>query len=103
MKISLENRAIQSLIKIYILLIIGFYPLALMHKDEYAIAPLTIKGVLFSAFLGFCCNFGLLFTLSKTGRRWKWITLCCLIFSAASSWLIFYLPAINPVSFMSDE
>ena len=103
MNLSVKSKYIQIAIKVYLVLIIGFYPLALIYKDEYSVPPIKLEGVLFSVLLGMICNPGLFLTLTSFGLRWKKITLCFLIISAASSWFIFYLPSVNPMASISDE
>lgn len=103
MKIRITDARIQKSMKGFFALIIGFYPLAFMYKDEYQIIPLKIEGVLSSLFTGVILNSGLLMALTNFGLRWKKMTIIMLILSAISSWFIFYLPSANPTSTLSNE
>lgn len=100
--LNIKDKIVQNLIKVYLVIMIGFYPLALMYKDEYNVVPIKIEGVLYSVFLGLIVNSGLLLVLTDLGLRWKKITFCILVMSAASSWFIFYLPTVNPMASISD-
>lgn len=103
MKIRIVDPIIHNLIKVFLTLIVGFYPLAFIYKDEYQIVPVTLEGVLVSLLLGVICNLGLFLPLTNFGSRWKKLTLVTLLLSAVSSCLIFYLPSANPISSLTDE
>ena len=101
--LNIKDKIVQNLIKVYLVSIIGFYPLALMYKDEYNIIPIKLEGVLYSVFFGTIFNTGLFLALKDLGLRWKKVTLCILLMSASSSWFIFYLPSANPMASVSDD
>jgi hypothetical protein len=102
MNLSIKNKSIQISVKIYLIFIIGFYPLALMYKDAYQVVPIKLEGVLYSIFVGMIFNLGLFMSLTDFGLKWKKLTLCFLLISAATSWFIFYLPSVNPMASISD-
>ena len=102
-KLIITNPIMQSLIKIFLGLIVGFYQLAMMYKEEYQIIPIKLEVVVVSMLLGVFFNAGLILTLTNFGLIWRKTTMSILLLSAASSWFIFYFPAANPTSSLSDE
>jgi hypothetical protein len=102
-KLIITNPIMQSLIKIFLGLIVGFYPLAMMYKEEYQIIPLRLESVVVSMLMGLFFNTGLILTLTDFGLIWRKTTMSFLLLSALSSWFIFYFPAANPTSSLSDE
>lgn len=81
--LNIKDKIVQNLIKVYLVTMIGFYPLALMYKDEYNVVLIKLEGVLYSVFLGMIFNSGLFLALTDWGLRWKKITFCILLMSAS--------------------
>jgi hypothetical protein len=77
--------------------------MAIIYKDGFKVPLTKLEGLLYSIFLGVICNLGLLLSLTDCGLRWKKLTLIILLLAAASSWFIFYLPSVNPMTSVSDE
>ena len=100
---AIKNKWMQLFIFLYIGLMLVFYPISRMYKNEYATVPIQFEFACLMVIIGAICNSGLFLSLSKWGIEHKKITCLGLLFTALMNDILLLATFGNPFSLIEND